>query len=167
MEIWKPVLGNDAYEVSDQGRVRRVTEKNRGKAGMIMKQSPDRYGYMRVRLSPEGKRHRRVHRLMWEAFCGPIPEGLMINHESGIKSDNRLGNFTLVTRQGNADHAVKAGLVKTGDENGAAKLTDAAVRQIRAMKSEGMTGRAIARNLGLPARTVHNVISGRNWSSVV
>lgn len=171
MEIWKPVLGNDAYEVSNQGRVRRAKAGKRTRVGFILAQSPDRWGYMRVRLAPEGKRHRRVHRLVWEAFNGPIPEGLEINHDDGVKANNRLSNLIPVTSSGNKKHAVDTGLAASGGAfgtaNGSAKLNEDIVRQIRALRAEGMTGQAIADQLGLAKRTVQHVCAGNYWAWVV
>ena len=45
-----------------------------------------------------------VHRAVWEAFNGPIPEGLEINHKNCVRDDNRLENLELVTRSQNNLH---------------------------------------------------------------
>ena len=56
--------------------------------------SVSKAGYLRIRY--RGKVE-YVHRIMWEAFNGPIPKGMHIDHINGIKSDNRLVNLRLVT----------------------------------------------------------------------
>lgn len=38
------------------------------------------------------------HRVVWEMFNGPIPDGLFINHINGIRGDDRLENLELVTQ---------------------------------------------------------------------
>ena len=44
------------------------------------------------------------HRLIWEAFHGPIPEGSYIDHINRDRSDNRLANLRLVNvRQSQAN----------------------------------------------------------------
>lgn len=53
-----------------------------------------------------------VHRVVYEAFVGPIPKGYDINHENGIKTDNRVENLTAVSRSENQLHAYRNGLNK-------------------------------------------------------
>lgn len=65
-------------------------------------------GYLQIRLSREGKRKAHyVHRIVWETFHGPIPEGYEINHIDHNKSNNSLGNLELVTHSENIKKAVK------------------------------------------------------------
>ena len=62
-----------------------------------------------------------VHRVIWEAVNGPIPEGMQINHINGIKWDNRLANLELVTQSENTKHAYAIGLCcAKGERNGRA-----------------------------------------------
>lgn len=66
-------------------------------------------GYARASLCRNGVYTRRaVHRLMWEAFNGPIPGRLEINHKDLNRSNNRLDNLELVTHQQNAQHFIEA-----------------------------------------------------------
>jgi len=53
-----------------------------------------------------------VHRMVYECFIGPIPEGYDINHENGIKTDNRVTNLSAVSRSENQFHAYRNGLNK-------------------------------------------------------
>jgi len=48
-------------------------------------------GYMTI----NGKLH---HRYIWEKENGPIPQGWIIHHLNGIKSDNRLENLLAISR---------------------------------------------------------------------
>mgnify|MGYP003386583200 CR=1 FL=1 len=41
------------------------------------------------------------HRWMWEQAHGPIPAGLTVDHDNGVRGDDRLGNFNLVTSEVN------------------------------------------------------------------
>lgn len=71
----------------------------------------NRHGYAQVCLAKEGKHTTRlVHRLMAEAFLGK--HALDINHENGIKSDNRLENLVYCTRSENIHHSYKLGLAQ-------------------------------------------------------
>lgn len=45
-----------------------------------------------------------IHRLIWEAFNGEIPEGYEIDHINTIRNDNRLENLRLVTPKENRNN---------------------------------------------------------------
>jgi len=64
-------------------------------------------GYLQISLCKNGKYTRRaVHRATWEAFNGPIPGRLEVNHKNLDRADNRLENLELVTHQQNIKHAI-------------------------------------------------------------
>jgi len=66
-------------------------------------------GYDVVDLCRDGKYTRRsVHRVMWEAFNGPIEGRLEINHKDLNRSNNQLDNLELLTHQQNLKHAIDA-----------------------------------------------------------
>lgn len=46
-----------------------------------------------------------VHRVLWETFNGPIPEGMQIDHINGVRGDNTLTNLRLVTKRENQQNA--------------------------------------------------------------
>lgn len=92
-EIFKPVLNYEGrYEISNQGVIRNV------RTNRIMKHGTNYKGYNVVTLTDEGgPRSFLVHRLVWTAFNGPIPNNLQINHLNEVKTDNRLDNLEAVT----------------------------------------------------------------------
>ena len=175
METWKPVLGNDAYEVSDLGRVRSINP-NRKTFLNGLKLGVGGGGYIRVRLAPNPRKHMSVHRMVWEAFNGSIPVGLTINHLNGTKADNRLSNLEVCSRSENIQHAMRTGLfdpkvkhisgphILFGEDNPSAKLTAEIARKIRELKTDGMRGAKIARHLGLKERTVYHVLARDYWA---
>jgi len=63
--------------------------------------------YVYFTPSKEGKcAHKSIHRCVWEAFNGPIPGRLEVNHKNLDRADNRLENLELVTHQQNIQHAI-------------------------------------------------------------
>jgi hypothetical protein len=48
---------------------------------------------------------KRAHRVVWEAFNGPIPDRLEVNHRNLDRADNRLENLELMTHRENVQHA--------------------------------------------------------------
>ena len=81
-----------------------------GDAGYrLISPRPNRSHYLIVDFCREGKYTKRgVHRVVWEAFNGPIPDRLEINHKNLIRTDNRLENLELMTHQQNIQHAIDA-----------------------------------------------------------
>lgn len=68
-------------------------------------------GYLQVRATVDGRRwYACAHRLVWQRFHGPIPDGLTINHRDGIKTNNRPSNLELATDAEQAAHAIALGL---------------------------------------------------------
>ena len=97
-EQWRPVVESALYEVSDQGRVRRVNTCRSLMAVM-------RRGYPRVTILTEsGERlSRSVHRLVAEAFI-PNPKNLpIVHHRNGHKDDARASNLEWVTQRTNVN----------------------------------------------------------------
>lgn len=97
-EMWKPVLGyEDRYEASNYGRIKNLNYKQTGKERLLSPCNTGK-GYLQVRLYRDGKpKWYKVYRLVWEAFNGPIPEGMQVNHINEEKTDNRLENLNLMT----------------------------------------------------------------------
>lgn len=77
----------------------------KGKNEKPLKQIINRSGYYRVKLSWNSKyKPYYVHRLIWEAFNGPIPKGFVINHKDENKLNNCLSNLEMVTQQYNVTY---------------------------------------------------------------
>jgi hypothetical protein len=117
VEEWRPVVGYERdYEVSSQGRVRRLSGGQGATAGRLHKLTPNAGGYPHVTLWAGGRsKTHRVHRLVARAFLGEPPEGYAVNHRNGIKVDNRPENLEWVTWDENNRHALATGLkLRTG-----------------------------------------------------
>ena len=104
-EVWRDIPNYEGYQVSNLGRVKSLERKDaRGhkRKEKILKTARDCYGYYRVQLwkNSIGKFY-KVHRLVWIAFNGQIPEGYEVNHINEIKSDNRLSNLNLMAHKEN------------------------------------------------------------------
>ena len=111
IEIWKDIPEFEGYQISNLGRVKSLSRFKKGKNGSlvpvkerILKPRINQYGYYQVALFKNsiGKWY-QMHRLVWEAFNGKIPEGLQVNHINEIKSDNRLSNLNLMTPKENCN----------------------------------------------------------------
>ena len=107
-EIWKDIPNYEGYQVSNLGRVKSLeridARGNRLLKEKILKPQINDSGYYRIQLQKQSiKKTCRVHRLVWEAFNGQIPEGLQVNHINEVKTDNRLSNLNLMTAKENTN----------------------------------------------------------------
>ena len=104
-EIWSPLPGHETrYEISDWGQVRSaLTGKTRkfGYAGS---------GYLTVGLRKAGtSKAYKIHHLVAAVFIGPRPDGSIICHNNGIKTDNRASNLRYGSHIGNNRDTVRHG----------------------------------------------------------
>lgn len=111
IEIWKDIPNYEGYQVSNLGRVKsleRIDALGHRLKEKILKPQLDRYGYYHVILCKNSiQKFYLVHRLVWIAFNGTIPEGLQVNHINEIKSDNRLSNLNLMTAKENLNYGTR------------------------------------------------------------
>jgi HNH endonuclease/NUMOD4 motif len=159
---WRPVPGFPNYQVSRNGEVRSIARNK------LLNQFEGKRGYMHVNLYRDGQpTHCLVHRLIAEAFLGAIPLGWQVNHKRpNSKRDNRLDNLELVTPEQNRLHAARHGLLKVGESNPRAKLTEEGVRNIRRMRAEGVRVRDIAWQYDVSERAVYALCRGETWKHV-
>lgn len=104
-EIWVPILGyEELYWVSNFGRIKTLGNGKTHKTERILRPEKLKNGYLRVCLYRDGKaKPFSIHRLVWAAFNGPIPNGMQINHLNEDKTDNRLENLSLVSAKANCN----------------------------------------------------------------
>jgi hypothetical protein len=50
----------------------------------------------------EGRRRIFIHKLVYEAFIGPVPNGYCIDHIDGDKYNNNLNNLRILTYEQNS-----------------------------------------------------------------
>ena len=114
-EEWKDIPNYEGYQVSNLGRVKSLKRFRKWKNGSlvplkerILKPGINKYGYYQVGLCKNSiKKNYYVHRLVYEAFNGPIPEGLQVNHINETKTDNRLSNLNLMTCKENLNYGTR------------------------------------------------------------
>lgn len=162
----RPILGFENYSVSTGGEVRREVDSKTGSpAGRVLRQHTVR-GYRLVWLYGDGSRKlRSVHRVLWEAFNGEIPDGLQVNHRNGDKLDNRLENLELVTPAENTRHAIDVlGRRRDGEDHSMAKVTEKDVFELRKSFAAGARSVELAERFGLSRSAVHRIVTGRTWT---
>jgi hypothetical protein len=160
-----------AYRVGDDGSVwtclqRAKTGKNRWEETSVWRRmSPNKHvkGYRAIALTRiNGRKPRRVHHLVLEAFVGPCPEGMEGCHKNGNPADNRLENLRWDTHHGNMKDAIDQGRIRSP----MTKLTEDDVRNIRRRLATGERQKPIAIDYGVCVSTVGEIKCGRLWKHV-
>ncbi len=157
-ERWLPVVDCDWLEVSDLGRVRRLS------GGAIVHQS-DKGGYRTVKIRGA---NRSVHQLVLESFVGPCPEGHLTRHfPDPTKSNNRLANLAWGTyAQNSADRGLH-GQGACGDRHHLSRLTSAGVALARWLSIDhGATNIDLAEWLDVSAGAISLAVNNRSWKHV-
>ena len=129
---------------------------------------PDGYGQMKVK-----EKRKYAHRLSYEIFIGPIPEGMMVCH----KCDNPgcvnphhlflgtcLDNVRDMISKGRKRQASPDKLSSPGESNPASKLTRVLVDEIRERYAKSNhSQQSLADAYGVSQSTVSNIIRNTNW----
>ena len=165
MEEWRTVEKHPHVEVSNLGNVRNVWRNQ-----VIARRTQiNGNGYLTVTIRTGVKRGatRRVHVLVAEAFTGPKPPRMDVNHIDGDKTNNRVENLEYVTRSENLKHSWRIGTStytpfrERGERNPTAIVSDAAVDEIKRAFIAGEDRKSIAARYGISYHTVWDYTAGR------
>ncbi len=110
-EIWKDIPNYEGwYQVSNMGRVRSVDRYVNAKNTVVLRKGRvltpveiSKYYRVCLQKNRKDKWIGLIHRIVWEAFNGPIPKGMQVNHINENKFDNRLSNLNLMTPKENVN----------------------------------------------------------------
>lgn len=164
-EKWKAITGFEGhYEVSNKGRIKSLKRKHRPKES-IMKPRSDKDGYQEFCARKDGvKKYIKVHRAVYEAFVGPIPEGHVINHRNNVKTNNHPTNLETMTVGENNRHAKE-----WRDKHNLKKrkpLTKDEVLTIRWELETGACRREIAKRWGLVPARIYDIEYGKVYGNI-
>ncbi len=104
-----------------------------------------------------------------------IPDGLQINHDNGIKTDNVISNFVLLTNQKNVQHAFDTGLAKRTEaanikavmNNPRAVFTSEEVSKYRELYSRnGINAGILAQLKGCSIKTALDMLNMKTYTHV-
>jgi DNA-directed RNA polymerase subunit RPC12/RpoP len=119
------------------------------------------YGLVTLR----GEKSSRVHRRLWIALHGPIPEGKLILHRCDVRACCRPDHLFLGTHEDNMSDMVKKKRQAVGSRSGVSKLSERDVLAIR--KSSESCRRALARfayvGFGLTSKRSPSASQRQEW----
>lgn len=128
--------------------------------------SKTRYGYGRIRI---GQRLYLAHRVAFIRAYGLIPDGKYVCHQCDNPACCNPEHLFLGTQFENMADMYRKGREpnKLGQNNPAAKLTDAEVRQIRKMYAEGgISQAALGRKFGVSTVMVGLIVRREKWQHI-
>jgi hypothetical protein len=122
-------------------------------------------GYRKVAFQAIGEEKRRtysVHRLVFEAFNGPLPAKRFVRHLDGDPQNNRLDNLAPGTGRDNARDRTTHGRTAHGEHHNRVTVPDAVALAAMRRCLSGQSASAVARSSNLNPVTLHAWKSGRN-----
>lgn len=123
------------------------------------------YGFFRV-----DRKMARAHRVSFELFCQPIPEGLNVLHSCDTPCCVNPDHLRLGTHSDNMkDRSARKRaphLHRPGSKNGQAKLNEDQVCEIRKLALAGETDTKIASKFNVSRRAICGIRSGKTWRHV-
>jgi len=138
----------------------------------MLKPTKIRAGYLAVDLSnANGRKMKKVHQAVLEAFVGPCPFGEQVNHKNGVVTDNRLANLEYCTPSENTFHSYRVLGRKhpqppKGELQHCSKLTSDLVVKFRTMHTSGVGIREITRLSGLNRRSIQMMLRRKSWKHI-
>lgn len=127
-------------------------------------------GYIHINLSANGvKKQVRVHRVIYIAAHGGIPDGMVIDHINGIKDDNRLCNLQAMTTEDNS-HKAKADGAYLGNSDPAhnKRMVPYEIRAdiLYSRAMYGLSYSELAEMYGCSKSTVRNIIHENGYTDI-
>lgn len=109
----------------------------------------------------------RVHRIVWIAAHGIIPDGFVVDHINNVKTDNRLCNLQLLTPEDNSHKAKDDGLYLSRSESPAAKISDVVHDEIRYVyNNSDLSIRQLSDIYGISKSRVHQIVHETAWTDI-
>ena len=176
-EIWKDIKGYEGYyQVSNLGRIKSLDRMKNNQyneyfmSGRILKSSiiKDK-GYCRVSLNNgKGRKSKRVHRLVAEAFIPNLENKPEVNHIDGNKLNNCADNLEWCTNKENIEHSIKTGLRKNykGCSNVSSKFKEEDILFIREhykKRDPIYGGVALAKKYNCCSQTIYDMVTEKHY----
>lgn len=164
-KLWKEIPGFSDYEVSEDGRVRRVTPCRTRNTPYELKGNVDTRGYLRFKISRNGEKITiKSHVLVLLAFKGARPDGMWGLHKDDNKLNNKIENLYWGTPLENHNDRRRNGRSFSGEKNGRSILTEKIVASMRLEQrvKYGDTSK-IARKYGVSYSQAKEILDGHSW----
>jgi len=155
---WSAINGYD-YLISNTGLVWSNKTKR------ILKSGVDTPGYAYVILRKNGISKRiSIHRLVVNAFVSEIPDGFVVDHINSNKTDNRIENLRILTRQENIRMSREK---KRKDKSHGFKLDEEQISQIKWLsKNTHLKNADLVRFFKISTTMISAITNNKQWIHV-
>ena len=125
-------------------------------------------GYLVATLHGENCRKQvRLNRVVWISVNGIPPEGMVVDHINSIKTDNRISNLQLLTKEENSTKASNDGCYLSGDSHPKAKLTvELSEKLLNEYKTGIFSYRDLAKKYGISHSRVGQIIKEHGYTQI-
>jgi len=124
----------------------------------------DKDNYHRIMMyNDDGKRKSMaVHRVVYQCFVGELIDGLTIDHQDSIKSNNHFSNLVQMSF---SENSKKENVGKTNPRSNR-KLTPEIINSVFKMRSEGVSFNEISRRIGMSPAMSWHIIKGKTYYDI-
>lgn len=121
---------------------------------------PKGYGIIKL---PGERRQIYAHRLSYLIHKGEIPDRMQVLHSCDCPSCVNPAHLTVGTSADNQQDMKAKDRSTHGEKNAQAKLTEAQVKEMYALKAQGVTSVELGERFGVHEQHVNRVLRGTRW----
>lgn len=151
--MFKQIPRLSSYQINQEGIITNV------KGRLLSPYMASGYKAIKLKNDEGFLRAYLIHRLVYQAFIGDIPDKMQINHKNGDKTDNNLLNLELVTPSENLKHAYR--VLECNRAKGLtcylAKLSLEQIEMIKTLLKAGYSQRRIAESFQVSQPNVNRI----------
>lgn len=129
---------------------------------------PIGYGVIGVGSRRDGTKHTElVHRVMWEKYHGPIPDGMVVCHTCDVRACVNPAHLWLGTQSDNVNDMIEKGrkVVNYGYEHHNQRIGHQQAAEIKEMYASGRFSQTeIAQRYGVSQHTISKIVNGKHWT---
>lgn len=162
-KIFKPIPGFSNYAISDDGLIYSKLRK------VLIRKTFNQNNYVVATIIDDNgyRAPRRIHRLVYMTYIGPIPVDMILDHKDGKKYNNRSTNLEAVYQHENIKRAFDIGLIdrrwEIDDIHKICKMLEENIPSKKILKSIQLSGHKNYRDLTM---LIHNLINQKQHCQI-
>lgn len=157
---------SDGHPIITHAAEKLLASVTKREGGCWLYHGPSRsggYGDVSICRGDSGTFKWLAHRLSYEHFKGPIPEGMLVCHKCDNRGCVNPDHLFLGDHAANSSDMAAKGRSLHGERANNVKLTHKDVLAIYRMRDSGLTYREIGEKFGVTYGCIHMICAGRNW----